>query len=677
MSGPTLQLGVDRTADRVEAALQRHRRAWVVGAPATGRSALAQLLAQRLADGAVLVDLLEEEETDAAIAGLLSAAGHLADDQDRRRVMRDWPSILAGISEIARGFGDGRTFIVKVPESWVRPSSGRNPWLHLARERARGLLNGLAKSDASVVWITPRSVKPHELGLEDEESEAIVLPRPENARALLRAPWWGKLADAARRLEQALPDSIDPSPVNLRLGVGITALGTPAAEVAGVLGSAGCLAELVTRLLGALRQPEKASLRDAIARFLLARRPVGRDHVESVTAARPEDLPFLCNVIGYGGTEVRVSTPVRAQLRQRLGRPDVESEEQAHRALAEHFETLDGAADVADTRCAATDAWVQKMHHRAHTGDAALDPAVLPARELYWERGRYLSIDRKDFDSAARVYEACVARFPDDAYAWHYLGFNLERAGRARRQAGDAYRHAVELDPTNPWWNGRLIQFFIRQGKPLEADRIWDQCIDNVDPEGARVAESAWLAEHFHRNVIKAWLSAGDVARAFRTMRLIPEAVLAESAELLELQEEVLDAVEADAIGESVYARAVPVAKRWGTKPRYLTETLDGAVLVRWYPGRVVDASPRCVRLVYAERDSATHGYRALVAELDSESWNAFRLGAPERASGFVELGVYASGAETKRHVVYAEQDDAPAPPPPSLSYFDRWRSPP
>lgn len=47
----------------------------------------------------------------------------------------------------------------------------------------------------------------------------------------------------------------------------------------------------------------------------------------------------------------------------------------------------------------------------------------LPARELYWDRARSLSVEHRDYLGAAELYRECLRRFDDrDAYAWHYLG---------------------------------------------------------------------------------------------------------------------------------------------------------------------------------------------------------------------------------------------------------------
>jgi len=680
MPPPPLKLGVDFAADRVVHALEEGRRAWVVGSPSTGRSKLVDRLAERIEGRVVALDLLEQDEPDAAIGGLLSAAGLLEDEAKRRAVMRDWSSIEAGVAEVAKGVGHDATFIVKVPESWVRPDEALNPWSRHARERARSLLGGLGRVDARVVWITPRSVKPHELGLADDEARAIGLPAPENARSLLRTVAWGRLTGAALALDRALPATVDPSPVCLRLAVGVVSLGFPAEALVEPLRQklSACVADLVDRLVGRLQRPENARLRNAVSCLLLARRPIARSAIASCTGAAVEDLSFVCDVVAYGDENVKMSAPVRAQLRSHLhdrSNPmSIDAVEAAHRALSSHFEVLDGKREIAATQSSATVAWLEKEHHRAHTSDAALDASYLPARELYWDRGRHLSIERKDFAAAARVYEACVERFPDDAYAWHYLGYNLERAGKSRTQAQGAFRRAIDLDRTNPWWNGRLVQFAIRQGRPLEAEQSWDECLENVDPEGTRIAESRWLAEHLHGNVVQAWLSAGDAARAFRVLKLLPDVVIDSSRELSELRERVLDAVEADAIGESVYASTVATAKRWTSEPRYLPSVLDEGKLERWYPGRIVEASREGVRIVYACRE-VDSSYTSFVSDFDSAAWNALRLGPPERASGFVEVGLYCKGSQTHHRVAFAEQDDSISPAP-LLAYFDRWRSP-
>src|SRR6185312_15085800 len=116
---------------------------------------------------------------------------------------------------------------------------------------------------------------------------------------------------------------------------------------------------------------------------------------------------------------------------------------------------------------------------------------------------------------AATVYEECMKRFGEDPYSAHYLGFNIDRAGRqAPERLPEAERWlrlAVDLDEGNPWWNGRLVTFLIREARYIAARSEWFKAVERIDPENERVRRDSWLASHVHYWVASEWLEQGQV----------------------------------------------------------------------------------------------------------------------------------------------------------------------
>jgi hypothetical protein len=214
----------------------------------------------------------------------------------------------------------------------------------------------------------------------------------------------------------------------------------------------------------------------------------------------------------------------------------------------------------------------------------------------------------------------------------------------------------------------------LAQGQTDHAKRAWREALDNVDPEGLRTEQGPWLAEHLHSWVARAWLELGDAAQALAVIRSIPDAMFAKSERLSMVRQEVLDAVEADALGDSVYPRSFDVAKRWQPRPRHLPAERNGHSLLRFFPGRVIEANDTRVRILYGERRN-DGSYRAHVTELDSRTWKKIGFGSSSTANGYVELGVYAD--ESQQIVAFEEGSDGSAPARSSglpLAYFDRWR---
>jgi len=50
-----------------------------------------------------------------------------------------------------------------------------------------------------------------------------------------------------------------------------------------------------------------------------------------------------------------------------------------------------------------------------------------------------------------------------------------DRAVHNHPGAEQAYREAIRLDRTNPWWNGRLVTFLIGQGRLRAARTAWQE----------------------------------------------------------------------------------------------------------------------------------------------------------------------------------------------------------
>ncbi|MEZ4444914.1 MAG: tetratricopeptide repeat protein [Polyangiaceae bacterium] len=673
-------LSVQPAFERVLDALERERCAWVAGNVGTGRATLARELVDHFdaEGGATWIDLLDLDQADAVIGGLFGAAGELTRDA-RARCMVDWDSLAAGARALAEAAGDRFVVVLTVPATWATARGPAATALDQAiRGRAQGLLRGLVTSDLRVVLITTRSAQPDTWGVSDERP--IPLHAPKNALALLRSQDWGAYAASAEALARATKEDIAPSPVSVRLAVGAVGLGARAETMAEALEqpNARALHLLTDEIVDRLRSPGREPVRQAVERQVLARRPIEREALEVLAAVPDEHLPLLTDCVGYGEDEVRISANTRHVLLSKLLPTRREGHDvdllEHHRALADHYARLDGKPDIVDTEGASTTAWLERMHHLAFVDPSASEH--LPCRELYWERGRELSKNRRDYRAAAEIYRACVGRFPHDDYAWHYLGFNLERAGMERSTAQQAYERAVELAPDNPWWNSRLVTFLIGQGKLRSARQTWRDAVNRVDPDGDRSAESQWLGEHFYRWVSRAWLEAGSAADAFEVLQGLDED-LRRTPILRALEERVLDAVESEALGGSVYPARVPMAERWRA-PRELPATHGEGQLRQWFPGRVVEATARGVTIVYGARDDGE--YLAKMTFIDAADWGEVGRGRPEEAAGFVYLGVYQPGG-AQRVVARAWDEQRFTSEPPTrdlpLAYFDRWRSQP
>ena len=505
MKTPDVQLQVDEAAK----ALSSKQHVWISGGVGAGKHTTAAALRKRVPDARV-VEFVDLTHGDGVAGSILQVAASLPEKSDREQIVdamaepeRAGPHIVRALDQLAA------PLVVLLPSSWM-PGAAMSDEDHIQR-RARTLIRLLGRIPR-VVWIVDAMVKPEDLGL----PFALCIPlSPHKVSFPTEFEGWGGYSGAAERVAGLAVDA-EASPLVWRLAVGGVALGVEPTRISAAIHApaAASLAWLCKALNEKLlaNQP----LRAAVWRALLPRVPLSRDELLAVTQVPDEHAALITECIGYGDP-VRVSETLRA----RLAGPAMEERahlEDAHLGLASHFEKQDG---VADPRSVAgvdkMSAWVEKVHHLGRAGAAGVDRWVkleMPSPDFYWDRARFLSIDLKDYTGAAEVYRRCVEKFSADDYAHHYLAWNLEHARGEWNEVRAHYAEAVRHNPTNPWWNSRLVCALIRQGRYLEAETAWREALDRVDPDGTVTARSPWLACHFIGGLRKSGLKRVRGVRA-------------------------------------------------------------------------------------------------------------------------------------------------------------------
>jgi tetratricopeptide (TPR) repeat protein len=546
-----------------------------------------------------------------------------------------------------------RLLVLRLPSSWWGlDAPGRQQLVF--RRRALAALEGLRQEAAlRIVVLATRVDRAVERALGLHGHVGPLSAPGVRLSALRDEEGWGAYAPHARRAAELLAAAPPVTPVEARLAVGCLALGVEAARTARAIASSSPIVGLLDTLGGALRAPDRAPLATGLAAAAAARRPMRVDRAVALAGLPEEHAVLLEDCVGYrtDGGDLRLTEPVRLAL----ARPTPS----AHGRLADHYRESDGALSPACLDAKRTLAWLEKVHHLAHAGadrGAEWEAQVRGARELFWDRGRALSIEQGEFEKAAAVYRACVERFPDDAYAWHYLGYNLDRAGIEPLETEGAFRKAVALETDNRWWRSRLVTFLVEQARYDDAEAATREALGELDADGVRVRTDADLARDFHRWVATAWLEAGEVARARAALDLVPDEVVARDDDLRALLWRLADAEEAAALGDSVHPPGAPMALRW-RRPTHLAKLGPGKRrLISWFPARVVDATEAEVVLVVGVVTDEQRELRRTV--LTAAEWEAGGGWCPsEEASGYLYLARYEGGALR----LYAR--DEPTPP--------------
>ncbi len=214
----------------------------------------------------------------------------------------------------------------------------------------------------------------------------------------------------------------------------------------------------------------------------------------------------------------------------------------------------------------------------------------------------------------------------------------IDRAGQRGPDAEPEYRAAIQRDPADPSRNSRLVTFLLAQGRLRSARKAWGEAINRVDPNGERT--SVWLAEHFQHRVCQAWLEAGSPSDAYEVLASVADKVIEDWPPLISIRQQVLDAVEAEALAGSVYPTSYPVEERWNP-PDVLACALEGMPLKEWFPGRILEAE-RYVEVFYGMK--TRDGYRSMLCRMESAAWASICKMESLQAGDFVYLGVYEGG---------------------------------
>jgi tetratricopeptide (TPR) repeat protein len=182
-----------------------------------------------------------------------------------------------------------------------------------------------------------------------------------------------------------------------------------------------------------------------------------------------------------------------------------------------------------------------------------LNPTYSVCRSVY-------NVNRHE--EAAAIFEQCVTKEPGSSYSWHYLGFNLHRAGKERSRAQEAYRKALELEPTNPWWCRRYITFLLECAKFQAARDVFSQFGETIGDSLTDLSSAA----DFYLKLSAQWLSHGKPKEACRILDIFSSRYGRSDDRFGRLERRCRHALEVEELGAEVYHPNFPFDEREAAK---------------------------------------------------------------------------------------------------------------
>lgn len=447
------------------------RRIAIVGRPGSGRSLALDRLAEKLDGATPPVRLALSRADDAAFVGIFDLARQLVnDDSSVIELVRDprerWSKKLA---ETLRVLGQKQRTILFEDPVLGRVADGSPSIFTL---RAQELTTAVSEiASASIVYAA---------ALTDPISKKIHVRAGSNPVDVLDQMRWSLplLREAAHKLVDRAVDLSRYSPLELRLAVACVASGTPVADIVKRRWSPG---ELVS---GALSNSGSSRLRRIVGFLAQCRVPFELALASEVLDEEvpAEELRLLEEALLIRLPQGFLVHEVVARHANAEGWAG-EYQHAVHGKLARwHRTKFDETTHGTDVGKAMRHE-IEVVHHLTEAGDAV---GVLGATVFFSEQydalGKALSV-LKRYDDAVKAYERALDYDDEDAYAHHYLAFNLDVPGRDAARVYSEFSRARDLQREHIWYHSRLISFLITVGRVLDAEDAWAQALGELSTD--------------------------------------------------------------------------------------------------------------------------------------------------------------------------------------------------
>ncbi len=585
------------------------------------------------------VDTPWQTKLDALVAGIRRAGSRQAAPRSRPARAAAAPGIVVTIDDPRFGRNDQPTTIFD--------------------ERAVELVGRLASLDNVAVVVASSWPVPLDWG------PSLQVPASADVARVLADPAITGLPGAAAVRQLPAPPA-HRSPLELRLLVAIETRRRHAA--ADAIAARLPLDALIDQLLDSLGPAaQQGCLRASVMRTAFDDQAMAAFW----RGAADADLPLVRSALlvsSAGGWVLPDAVANRVRARE-VAPTDLD---RAHRIAAEFHGrafTASSKRPPQDLLQSATRHELEQLHHLVVVGD--LD--ALEARKPYFvdyfdaigrqlgQRGvrRYGSRDgTAALKLATKAYQRALAIDDDDAYAHHYLAYNLDLLARTPDQVETHYRRALTLESGHVWHHGRLITFLITDGRALDAGAAWDEATARFP-----APQPLWLYEELHRQVARLLLDRGELDFAERVVAALPSEVAC--LPWARSERRLLSRLRDAANDRRVFPSSFDGARRW-IGPHLIDPALRSKVKA-WWAGRIEAWDhDRCV--VRIASDPATFGRRWFTeAELTAA------LGTPRgrvAVGRFLEIVQWKGGDES----IYLHPDEVDDPDlPPVFPPADRY----
>jgi hypothetical protein len=320
----------------------------------------------------------------------------------------------------------------------------------------------------------------------------------------------------------------------------------------------------------------------------------------------------------------------------------------------------------------------ESLHHELLAGN--LPDLLGDARVQFVEQlngiGYSLSYLYHDHKTASDLFRASLKLDPQDAYAHHYLAFNLDWQAIEQEEVESHYWSAIQIQQTHPWWWSRWISYLATRGRVSDARAAWRQAADSLSLDEGGSPE--WIYLSLHRWVARWLLHWAELDFAEEILCSIPEGLAGSDTSIGALNN-LLAALRVAENGMSVFPLSVPNRDWWSPLPHTdLPPQLDAQPLRSWLPARVesVDAETEDAWVTVGDRPKCKDGeltFRemSLVKNEIAESLYGFTW--DEITEGrYIELAYYGDNNTLRiglhRETQFRDPDLLPLVPPP-----DRW----